>query len=226
MSYLLFSVIRVALGCLFWVFSSIFAIHWIKPPLPHSYHLLRLFTRLWAMVLYNLRDWSGDLPFRYSVNHPVYRTYWFITISVKWLSKIDVKSLELAPNDQFHIHFKHRKGTCLLIVLFMSTYKNMYSLLAYSFHGRRLLSQSTHEAVSRPVETIWWCQSRGRVTLMQIPWLLTNLILNDFYSWDLLSSLFLMTVSPFESHIIYNITGSWIQIACVLLILGRLMLVF
>lgn len=136
----------------------------------------------------------------------------------------------MAPNDRFHIHFKHRKGTCLLIVLFMFTYKNMYSLLAYSFHGHRLLSQSAHEAVSRPVETIWWCQSRGKVTLMQIPWLLTkqkDLILNDFYSWDPLSGLFLMTMSPFEGHIVvYNITGSWIRIACVLLILGRLRLVF
>ena len=183
-----------------------------------------------AMILYNLREWGGDLPLSYSLNHPIYRTYWFITISIKWLSKIDVKSLELAPNDRFHIHFKHRKETCLLIVLFMSTYKNMYSLLTYSFHGHRLMSQSAHEAVSRPVETIWWCQSRGRVTLMQIPWLLTkqkDLILNDFYSWDPLSGLFLRTMSPFESHIVvYNITGSWIRIACVLLIWGILRLVF
>lgn len=142
---------------------------------------------------------------------------------------IDVKSLELAPNDQIHIHFKHRKGTCSLFPL-CPLIKICTPYLPIPFMDIRLLSQSTHEAVSRPVETIWWCQSRGRVTLMQIPWLLIkqkDLILNDFYSWDPLSGLFLMTVFPFESHIIvYNIAGSWIQITCVLLILGGLRLVF
>ena len=224
---------------LFWVLSNTFGICCINSPLcltslsSPAYTVYSTRLQGHGIVQFGGVGWGSTIQVLCELSH---LQNWFITISTKWLSKFDVKVLELTPNDQFffknlnmYISNIERELAYSLFPL-CSFIKICTPYLPIPLTGHRLLSQSAHEAVSRSMETTLWCQSKGRVTLMQIPWLLTKqaeLILNDFYSWGPLSGLFLTTVSPFQSHIfVNNIMGSWIQIARVLRILGRLTLVF